>query len=91
MNQKTKAKQVAVLPKLYDLILWYAPKISNYTKKYKYTLGGRITNSMLNILETIIEAKYSSNKLIIPSNFLRDRLFLNKIKNVKLLKYERSN
>ena len=61
-------KEIAVLPLLYDLILWYAPKISQYPKKYKYTLGDRITNIMLDILESIIEAKYGSKK---KGHFLR--------------------
>ncbi len=56
------SKEIAVLPKIYDLILWYSPKISQYPKKYKYTIGDRITNSMLEILEAVIEAKYSSKK-----------------------------
>lgn len=56
------SEEIAVLPKIYDLILWYSPKISQYPKKYKYTIGDRITNSMLEILEAVIEAKYSSKK-----------------------------
>ncbi len=42
------------------MILWYSPKISQYPKKYKYTIGERITNTQLAILERIIEAKYST-------------------------------
>ena len=61
-------KEIAVLPLVYDLILWYAPKISQYPKKYKYTLGERITSCLLDILESIIEAKYSSKK---KGHFLR--------------------
>ena len=45
---------------VYDLILWYAPKIAHYPKKYKYTLGDRITALQLEFLEQIIEAKYTS-------------------------------
>lgn len=55
-------KESPVLPLIYDLILWYSPKISAYPKKYKFTLGDKITNTMLDILEAVIEAKYSSKK-----------------------------
>ena len=65
---KSDKKEIAVLPLIYDLVLWYAPKINLYPKKYKYTLGDRITNTMLTILESVIEAKYSSRK---KSHFLR--------------------
>ncbi|HDP99663.1 MAG TPA: diversity-generating retroelement protein Avd [bacterium] len=61
-------KEIKIIPVLYDLILWYSPKISQYPKKFKYTIGDRITNSMLEILETVIEAKYSSDQ---KSDFLR--------------------
>lgn len=61
--------EISILPKLYDLILWYAPKISLYPKKYKYTLGDRITTIQLDILESIIDAKYTSGKK--KGHFLR--------------------
>jgi len=59
--------EVLVLPKIYDLIVWFSPKITSFPKKYKYTLGDRLTNSMLSILEGIISARYSKKK----EHFLR--------------------
>lgn len=53
-------KEIKILPLVYDMILWYAPKISQYPKKYKFTIGERITSTQLVILERIIEAKYST-------------------------------
>jgi hypothetical protein len=61
-------KEITILPVVYDLILWHSPKISHYPKKYKYTLGERITNCLLDILDSIIEAKYASKK---KNHFLR--------------------
>lgn len=60
--------EVKILPALYDFIVWFSPKLSNYPKKYKYTLGDRILSLQLEILESIIDAKYSSSK---KSHFLR--------------------
>lgn len=59
---------ITVLPLLYDLIVWFSGKISAYPKKFKYSLGERITNTLLDILERLIEARYSSKK---KSHFLR--------------------
>ena len=61
-------KEIKVLPLIYDLLLWYAPKIAKYPKSYKFTIGRRITDGMLNILESVIEAKFSSKK---KAHFLR--------------------
>lgn len=59
---------ITVLPLLYDLIVWFSGKISAYPKKFKYSIGERITNTLLDILERLIEARYSSKK---KSHFLR--------------------
>jgi len=59
--------EILVLPKIYDLIVWFAPKYALFPKKYKYSLGERINNSMLAVLERIIEARYSKKK----DHFLR--------------------
>ena len=56
------SNEVIILPKIYDLILWYGKKIVYYPKKYKYNLGERITDLFLDIVEKIIEAKYGSKK-----------------------------
>lgn len=55
-------KDIEILPKLYDLILWFAQKISLYPRKFKYTLGDRIINLHLDILESVIEAKYTGGR-----------------------------
>ncbi|MBN2788856.1 MAG: diversity-generating retroelement protein Avd [Candidatus Delongbacteria bacterium] len=54
--------EITILPKLYDLMLWYSDKFAKYPKKYKYNLGDRIFTLMLDILENIIEAKYGRSK-----------------------------
>jgi len=61
-------KEVTVLPLVYDFILWHMRKVTKYPKAFKYSLGERITNSQLDILERIIESQYSSRK---KSHFLR--------------------
>ncbi|OQY98365.1 MAG: hypothetical protein B6D35_12420 [Candidatus Brocadia sp. UTAMX2] len=59
---------IAVLPVLYDLIVWFSGKLGAYPKKFRYSQGERIFNILLDILERLIEARYSSKK---KSHFLR--------------------
>ncbi|MBM4055982.1 MAG: diversity-generating retroelement protein Avd [Planctomycetes bacterium] len=59
---------ITVLPLLYDFIVWFSGKIGAYPKKYNYSLGERVINTLLDILERLIEARYSGKK---KSHFLR--------------------
>lgn len=56
------ATAIEVLHRLYEFLLWYTHKLAAYPKKFKYTLGERITNTFLDVLERIIEAKYHPGK-----------------------------
>lgn len=62
MEKKASPPEVTILPKLYEFIVWYMDKLAKYPKKYKYTLGERIINTALDILEKFIEAQYGSKK-----------------------------
>ena len=53
--------EIKVLPLLYNFIVWFSSKISQFPRKYKYTLGDRITNLVLDLLEQYIEAYYTGN------------------------------
>lgn len=65
----TKNNEILILPMVYDSILWMAPKIVNFPKKYKFTLGDRLTSLQLELLEKIIDAKYATSGK--KSHFLR--------------------
>ena len=47
----------------YDLLKWLMPVISKFPKDKRYTLGNRIENKLLDILELLLEANYSRIKL----------------------------
>ena len=55
-------KEIEVLPKVYDFTLYFSKKYTNYPKKYKFTLGERINVHLFDLLEHIIEAKYTIKK-----------------------------
>jgi len=61
------SEEILLLPKIYDLMVWLTPKLGLLPRKYKYSLGDRIINALLTILERIIEARYSKKK----AHFLR--------------------
>jgi len=56
-------KEITVLPKIYDLILWITPKLDLFPKKYKFLIGDKILANLITIIELIIEAKYSREKI----------------------------
>jgi hypothetical protein len=56
-------EDLPVIQKTYDLIKWYIPILNRLPKSHKYGLGDRIVNQLYNLLEGLIRAKYSSDKL----------------------------
>ena len=55
--------ELSIIQKTYDLIIWYIPIINKLPKTHKYTIGDRMINSLYNFLESLIIAKYASEKL----------------------------
>ncbi|MBI5400083.1 diversity-generating retroelement protein Avd [Candidatus Saganbacteria bacterium] len=51
------------ISKTYDLLKWLMPTVSRFPKDKRYTLGERIENKLLDILESLLEANYSKIKL----------------------------
>lgn len=51
------------ITKTYDLLKWLMPAVSKYPKDKRFTLGSRIEDKLLFILELLIEANYSKEKL----------------------------
>lgn len=66
---------VQAVPKLYDVILWLMGRVEKFPRSQKFTLGDRIVNISLDILDLLIEATYT-----------RDRLALLRKANVQLEK-----
>lgn len=52
-----------VVTKVYDLLLWMLPKLAKFPKNERYLLGQRIENTLLDILEILIEAGFTKEKL----------------------------
>lgn len=76
MNEQ---KELPIIQRSYDLILWYVPRLNKFPRNFKYILGDRIQTLLYEILELLIEARYA-----------RDKVMLLEMLNVKLevLRYQ---
>ena len=54
---------LTIIQQSYDLIQWYVPILSRLPRTHKFTLGDRITNGLYDLLENLIQAKYTHKKL----------------------------
>ena len=56
-------QELPVIQKTYDLIKWYIPILNRLPKAHKFGLGDRMINILYDLLESLITARYSINKL----------------------------
>ena len=57
-----RARQTGpALEKMYQFLLWLVPTIDKLPRARKFTLGDRIEETALDVLERLIEATYSKN------------------------------
>ena len=62
-SRTTRNEPPVVITKVYDLLLWMIPKLAKFPKNQRYLLGQRIENGLLDILEILIEASFTKEKL----------------------------
>jgi hypothetical protein len=62
-NSKKKDQHPVIVQKLYDILVWVSPVISKFPKDKRYTVGTRMETLLLEVLETLVEASYSHNKM----------------------------
>ena len=56
-------KELTIIQKTHDFILWYVPILKKLPREDKFTLGDRMINQLLDILEGLIEARFWPNKV----------------------------
>jgi hypothetical protein len=56
-------KELSIIQKTYDLIKWYVPILNQLPKSHKFTLADRLINRLYDLLEGLIKARYSQQKL----------------------------
>lgn len=83
------------LTKTYDLMVWLFPQIGKFPRDYRFILGDRIENGLLDVCEMLIVAQYSKKKaetlrmVNLKLETLRHLIRLSKdLKLIGLKKYE---
>ena len=56
-------KELPIIQKTYDLILWYVPILNKLPRDHKFAIGDRITKGLYDLLEELIIARYAKDKL----------------------------
>lgn len=54
-----------VLEKMYQFVLWLVPTVDKFPRAQKFLIGDRIQTTALDIMEHLVEAAYSREKLTI--------------------------
>jgi len=54
--------ELDVLTRFYDFILWMIPEIGRIPRNFRFTLGERMETKLYEILDGLIEAKYTKRK-----------------------------
>ncbi|MBW4641988.1 MAG: diversity-generating retroelement protein Avd [Goleter apudmare HA4340-LM2] len=55
--------ELPIIQKTYDLIKWYVPILNRLPHNHKFLLGNRIIAGLYDLLEGLITARYSKEKL----------------------------
>lgn len=62
---KTTSGELPIVQKTYDLIKWYVPILNRVPRDHKFGLCDRMVTILYDLLEGLVEARYSRNKLVL--------------------------
>lgn len=54
--------EVSAVAKTYDFALWLLPHIAKFARDHRFTLGNRLEEGVLVLLELLVEASYTRDK-----------------------------
>ncbi len=60
---KKAPTELPIIQKTYDLILWYVPHLNRLPRDHKFMLGNRLIEGLYELLDGLIWARYSTEKL----------------------------
>lgn len=55
--------ELSIIQKTYDFIKWYVPILNRLPRDHRFLLGDRIITGLYDLLEGLIQARYSQDKL----------------------------
>ena len=89
------AVDISVVVKTYDYTLWLLPHLAKFSRDHRFTLGNRMEEALLDIIELLVEASYTRDKreLLRKANMRLERLrYLTRLakdmKQISLSQYE---
>jgi hypothetical protein len=56
------AEELRAVTKAYDFTLWLLPHLAKFSRDHRFTLGDRLEEGALEVLELLVEASYSGEK-----------------------------
>jgi hypothetical protein len=62
LKKKAPPGELPIIEQTRDLVLWYVPLLNRLPRDHRYTLGERIITSLYELLEELIQAKFSREK-----------------------------
>src|SRR5260370_1095304 len=70
------AETPVVVQKAYEFSLWMIQKAGSFPKSYRFSIGDRLVNGVLEILMRLVDAAYSRDKerLLIEVNAMLNRI-----------------
>jgi len=54
--------ELSVIVKTYDFALWLLPHLAKFARDHRFTLGSRLEDGILDVLEMLVEASYAAEK-----------------------------
>jgi len=57
-----KEQELTVITKTYDLVLWSCHHTSRFPRTHRFVLGERIERNLYDLLETLIQARYTRQR-----------------------------
>jgi len=54
-----KTEELVIITKTYDLILWSCNHTGRFPRQHRFELGERLERNLYDLLETLIQAKYT--------------------------------
>ncbi|ERN41725.1 hypothetical protein KR51_00015710 [Rubidibacter lacunae KORDI 51-2] len=55
--------ELPIIQRTHDLIKWYVPILNKLPRDHKFMLGDRIVSALYDLLEGLVRARYSRDKL----------------------------
>lgn len=82
-----------IITKVYDFLLYLVPQVSKFPRSERYLLGERLETSSFDVLEVLLEACYTRDRLPLLSkvNILLEKIryYVRLCKDLKLISLHR--